>query len=403
MDRTRPFLAVSCAAALICTWSACTSGAADWPQWRGPSRDGISPEVPAKLFSNKPLWRRPMMGKCAAGVAVSAGFVVAPDHGDRKDYLRCYTDNGEPVWVHSYDNTAEMEYTPAPRATPLIADGLVYALGAAGHLRCLKLDTGALVWQTNIAEQFAAPLPQYGYCSSPIIVDGNLIVNPGAKDASVAALDPKTGKVIWQTPGAAAAYASFIAATFGGTLQIVGYDSESLGGWLPATGKRLWRLVPPTAGDFNVGTPVDAAGKLLVCTDNNYARLYGFKDGGTIIEKPLAVNQDLAMDMGTPTVADGLAFATGMGLLCMDAGDLKTRWLSNDDTSPRGFSKVIAGNGRAMIFCENGTMLLIAATGDKPEIIGSIKLTGDTWSHPAIAGGRLYVRDERLLYCYDLR
>ncbi|HUU70001.1 MAG TPA: PQQ-binding-like beta-propeller repeat protein [Planctomycetota bacterium] len=379
--------------------------AADWPQWRGPSRDSITGEVPTKMPEKKVLWRRPMAGKCSAGVAVSGGFVIVPDHGDGKDYLRCYrAEKGEPAWTHSWDNDAEMEYTSGPRATPLVHEGMVYALGATGQLCCLKLDTGTVVWQMNLAELFKAEVPQYGYCSSPIIVDGKLIVNPGGKDASVAALDPKTGKTIWQTPGAPAAYASFIVGTFGGVRQIVGYDSESLGGWDPATGKRLWKLVPPTHGDFNVGTPVDVAGKLLVCTENNYTRLHGFSDGGAIIEKPLARNDDLGMDMGTPTVVDGLAFGTGMGLVCMDANDgLKTLWASNEDDSPRGFSHIIAGNGHALIFCENGTMHLLAVDRRQPKILGSVRMTGGALSHPALADGRLYIRDDRLLYCYNLR
>ena len=379
--------------------------AADWPQWRGPSRDSITGEVPTKMPEKKVLWRRPMAGKCSAGVAVSGGFVIVPDHGDGKDYLRCYrAEKGEPAWTHSWDNDAEMEYTSGPRATPLVHEGMVYALGATGLLCCLKLDTGTVVWQMNLAELFKAEVPQYGYCSSPIIVDGKLIVNPGGKDASVAALDPKTGKTIWETPGAPAAYASFIVGTFGGVRQIVGYDSESLGGWDPATGKRLWKLVPPTHGDFNVGTPVDVAGKLLVCTENNYTRLHGFSDGGAIIEKPLARNDDLGMDMGTPTVVDGLAFGTGMGLVCMDANDgLKTLWASNEDDSPRGFSHIIAGNGHALIFCENGTMHLLAVDRRQPKILGSVRMTGGALSHPALADGRLYIRDDRLLYCYNLR
>ncbi|HUW33700.1 MAG TPA: PQQ-binding-like beta-propeller repeat protein [Planctomycetota bacterium] len=379
--------------------------AADWPQWRGPTRDSISAEVPTKMPEKKVLWRRPMAGKCSAGVAVSGGFVIVPDHGDGKDYLRCYrAEKGEPAWTHSWDNDAEMEYTSGPRATPLVHEGMVYALGATGLLCCLKLDTGTVVWQMNLAELFKAEVPQYGYCSSPIIIDGKLIVNPGGKDASVAALDPKTGKTIWQTPGAPAAYASFIVGTFGGVRQIVGYDSESLGGWDLGSGKRLWKLVPPTGGDFNVGTPVDVAGKLLVCTENNYTRLYGFSDGGAIIEKPLARNDDLGMDMGTPTVVDGLAFGTGMGLVCMDANDgLKTLWASNEDDSPRGFSHIIAGNGHALIFCENGTMHLLAVGRRQPKILGSVRMTGGAWSHPALADGRLYIRDDRLLYCYNLR
>ena len=380
-----------------------TALAEDWPQWRGPKRDGSCGEVPAKMLEAKPLWRRPMTGKCASGIAVAAGRLVVLDYGSGKDFVRSYSaDKGETAWTHSYDNAVEMQYTAMPRATPLIADGLVYTLSATGLLYCLKLDSGQVVWHADIAKVFGAKVPEYGYCASPIIVDGKLIIAPGGPEAAIVALDPKTGMPAWKTPGSRAAYASFIAATFGGVKQIVNYAVDSLGGWDPATGKRLWKLVPPVNGDFNVGTPLAVDGKLVVSTENNRTRLYGFSDGGAIIDKPLAVNEDLFMDMGTPTAIGGLIFGTGSGLVCIDAKDLKTCWISDEDASPRGFSKIIAGNGHIMIFCENGTMFLAAADRAKPRIIGSVSLSKDTWSHPAISNGRLYVRDDKLLYCYAI-
>src|SRR5207244_7778620 len=122
----------------------------------------------------------------------------------------------------------------------------------------------------NILREFGAELVRWGMSASPLIVDGKLIVNPGAKKAAIVALDPADGKLVWQAPGKPAAYASFIAGRFGGIEQIVGYDAISLGGWDPATGRRLWFLFPPERGDFNVPTPVDLGGKLLLATENNH-------------------------------------------------------------------------------------------------------------------------------------
>src|SRR4051812_36195729 len=133
-------------------------------------------------------------------------------------------------------------------------------------------------------------------CSSPLIADGKLIVNPGAKDASLAALEPRTGKGIWKTPGKPASYGSLLAATFGGRLQVVGFDADSLGGWDVADGKRLWQLLPEKSTTFNVPTPMQVGERLLVAVENNGTALYHFKNQGVIDPKPVAEFEDLAPD-----------------------------------------------------------------------------------------------------------
>ena len=392
--------------ATLCVVLTCATlaDAADWPQWLGPDANASSTELPAHMPAKKIIWRRPLMGKCHAGLAVAGGRLIVPDFGNQKDFFRCYeVETGKPLWDHSYPNAAEIEYTSAPRATPLIADGLVYTLGAAGDLHCLSLDSGEIVWQMNFPRRFEAHIPEYGYSSAPVIAGGKLIVKPGGPGASIAALDPKTGSEVWKTPGAQAAYAGFLVGTFGGVEQVVTYDVESLGGWELASGKRLWKITPKNAGDYNVCTPVDTGGKVLVSSENNGTILYGFEQGGKIIPQPLATNDDLALDMATPAIAGPYAFGTHSGLICIGLENgLETLWIDDEHESTWRFSNIITGNGRLLFVTEDGKMFLAAPTAQGANILGSMDLCKDTWSHPAIADGRLYIRDDRYLYCYKI-
>jgi len=382
------------------------AGAADWPQWRGMQRDGVSNEVPQQLPAKHLLWRRALAGATHAGIAVSGGYVVVPDHGEDKDTIRCFTaDKGDVVWTYAYDcKNADMGYGAGPRATPLIVGGKVYTLSAMGDLYCFDLAKGTVHWQRNLATEFMATVPAWGYCSSPLIVDGKLIVNPGAETASLAVLDPATGKTLWQTPGKPAAYGSFIAGSFGGHQQLIGYDAESIGGWEIATGKRLWTLAPENAGDYFVGTPLNVNGKLLIASDTNAARLYDFTPDGLIVPKPVATSPDLAPDMASPVALDGLVYGASGSLYCLDpAAGLKTAWSSGDEAALADFATIIAGNHRLLVVTEKGICLLLSAQGKKCEILGRLELCRQTLSHPALANGALYVRDDKWLYCYAMK
>jgi outer membrane protein assembly factor BamB len=192
------------------------------------------------------------------------------------------------MWQLAYAAPGDMPYTNSPRATPVVHDGMVYLLGAFGHLHCVRADSGKLIWKKDLMKDFGATLPTWGMTATPLIVDETLIVNPGAKDASLAALDRHTGAIVWKAPGAASAYASFLVTDFRGQRQIVGYDAESLGGWNAATGERVWRVVPEKEGDYNVPTPIAIQDRLFVSTENNSSRLYGFTGKGypTYIRRP---------------------------------------------------------------------------------------------------------------------
>ncbi|NQT88675.1 PQQ-binding-like beta-propeller repeat protein [bacterium] len=379
-----------------------------WADWRGPNRNGHSPNVPATLPETKQyLWVQRLTGLGLSGVCAAADHVVVADKskGKTDDIFRCLdADTGTQLWTLQYPAPGEMDYSNSPRAMPLIQEGRVFLLGAFGHLHCLEVDTGRLVWQRHLVADFGAELVQWGHCGTPLLLDGKLIVSPGAKDAAIVALDPATGKLLWKAAGRQPGYASFVAGTFGGAPQIVGYDTNSLGGWDPATGKRLWELFPKEEGDFNVPTPIALNGKLLVSTENNGTRIYGFDARGRILPTPVAENADLAPDTTTPVVIDGKVIGCWEKLYCLDAANgLKTLWEAEDVKAYDNYVSIIAGNGRVLIVTTPGEVLLVRAAGKRYELLSRLTLfakdAAEVWAFPALVRGRLYLRTQNALYC----
>lgn len=385
-------------------------GDASWPGWRGPNRDGLVARLPARLPERPAAaWSRRLTGRGLAGIAATEKYVIVADRdaADESDLFRCLDAlTGAELWTLRYATPGEIkDYGNSPRATPLIHQGKVYTLGALGDLHCVNLADGRPVWSKHLARDFQAAVPTWGYCSSPLAVDGKLIVNPGADGASLVALDCRSGKEVWRCPGLPAAYASFIAGTFGGVRQIVGYDEKSLGGWDPATGKRLWTLIPPASGDFNVPTPIDAGGKLILASENNGTRLYDFDADGCIKPRPAAVHEDLAPDSSTPVLVRGRLFGCWDSLYCLDArATLEALWTGEDDAFG-DYVSLIASPERVLVTTSRGELLLIDAASGQPEIVSRLRVfaeDSEVYSHPALVGARIYLRDMSKIVCLSL-
>ncbi len=383
-----------------------------WCDWRGPGRDAISMHVPEKLDA-KPrfAWTVKTTGPGLSGLAVAGGRVILADKSvDKKnDIWRCLdAKTGKEIWTLKYPAEGQMPYTNSPRATPVICEGKVYLLGAFGDLHCVEFGTGKVIWKTHLIKDFGAKCPKWGMTATPLIVDDKLIVNPGAKKASVVALDRLTGKVIWKTPGQPAAYAPFVLANMRGRRHIIGYDATSLGGWNIDSGKRIWTVTPPEKDDFNVPTPIAVNDRLLVATENNSTRLYDFLYPSRMIRNRARADfPDLAPDMITPVVHNQLVFGChDSHLYCLDPNTLKLLWKAQDESYYR-FATLIAGNGRVLITTIDGELLLVRADRKKYELISRLQvLTGEeteVWSHPAITEGRLYIRDKSSITCLLLK
>jgi outer membrane protein assembly factor BamB len=350
-----------------------------------------------------------MTAPALAGVAATDRHVIVADRNfdDTGDVFRCldaYT--GKDAWTLRYAATGTLDFGNSPRAMPLITRDRAYLLGAFGHLHCVALDTGKVIWKKNLRDAFGADDKLvWGVCSSPLLVDGRLIVNPGGPEASLVALDPQTGDLVWKTPGGPAAFSSFIVGTFGGHRQLIGYDKTSLGGWDPATGKRLWQLIPPRENDFNVPTAIAYGERLIVATENNGCRLYQFNSEGRIDSTPLAHNRDLGPDTHSPVLVGDRLFGVWNSLHCLNAAkELHEIW-SHDEPDYDSYCSIVATDDRLLVTPTTGELHLVDARADSYRLISRMKvLEGDSgvMSHPALVGKRLYLRGSSLLVCIAL-
>ncbi len=384
-----------------------------WPDWRGPHRNGFSQDVPRRLPSRlRLLWSRVLTGPGMSGLSVAEGCVVVADKSldDSQDIFHCLdADTGRELWRLSYPAAGEMDFTNSPRATPVIWKGRVFLLGAFGHLHCVELHTGRVLWKRHLPTDFHAEVPSWGYSSTPLLVDGKLVVNPGAADASLVALDAATGRLLWKTPGEPAAYASFVLAAPNGRRQIVGYDAVSLGGWDPQTGRRLWKVVPELDGDYNVPTPLVLGNRLLVATENNGTRLYEFDGQGRLRPQPVARSEELVPHTSTPVVCNGLVLGSDGRLVALDLKhNLRLAWSTDEDPFADYLSFVTDGR-RVLVTCQSGRLCLLQPTASGPGRLACVDLfpdvavtDRDVWSHPALVGNRFYVRNSLAVYCFLL-
>lgn len=382
----------------------------DWPDWRGPARDGRVPKLPERLPAEpKVVWKKAAMTGGLAGLTVCEGRLILAerDFADEHDVYRCLNaDTGELLWLAQFPAPGKLDYGQSPRATPVFHAGRVYLLGAFGELRCVNAATGKVLWKRHLPREFKAELPTWGMCSPPLVVDDLLIVNPGSTNASLAALDCATGRTRWTSPGGPAAYAAFICAELGGRRQIVGYDQHSLGGWDARTGTRLWTLVPPAEGDFNVPTPIALDNGLLVATENNGTRLYRFDPAGRIVPQPACTFAGLSPDTTTPVVTGGRVFGVSRGLHCLDLeAALRPIW-QREDAALRDHASLLADAERVLVVTMSGELLLLDARAGQCRIVSRLRLfpdDEDVYAHPALAGSRLYLRGASSVLCVDLQ
>lgn len=357
-----------------------------------------------------PRWRVGLTARGLGGVAATDRQVIVSDRdlADTMDvYLCLAADSGAVLWTVRQPAPGNLDYGNTSRATPVIADGRVYLFGAFGHLLCVELATGNVIWQMDLAAEFGPPqgrLP-WGLCGTPLLVDGKLIVAPGSAAATLAAVDAATGAVLWKSPGGPPSYGSLIVANLGGVRQIVGHDANSLGGWDLASGRRLWRLPPRRANDYNVPTPLVWNGQLIVSTENNGTRLFRFNPQGMIIEAPAAQNMDLTPDTHSPVIVGDLLFGVHKELLCLDLKDgLRTVW-RGQEASFSEHTTIVAGAGRLLIATMEGELLLVAADPVGYRLLGRCQALPDekdAYSHPAFVGPNLYWRGNEAVYAFSL-
>ena len=372
--------------------AAVSDAPASWPQFRGPKRDGRVNWLPSSLPDKlEPVWEIDLPSTGVGGICVGEQQVIigSRDPADRADLFQAFSrESGELLWQALTPAVGQLDYGNSPRATPLIYESLVITFGAFGDLSCIDLETGIQLWHVNFQRDFGAPMPDWGFCGSPIIVDEQLIVQPGASDAALAALDIISGEVLWKVDGAPAVYASLVQ----DGQQVIGLDKLGIAGWSASDGKNLWRITPSVTGDFGVPSVVPTSFGLLLASENNGTRLVKY-DGKVAESEIIGVEKKAAPDSHTPVVIGNSAFVADKRLYCLSLDqELKSRWVINDRAF-RGYTSLIASQERLLALTAGCELLLVDIENGK--ISDRLKLSNRnmrTLSHPALVGSQLYVR-----------
>ena len=397
--------------------------AADWPQWRGPHRDGISSET--GLLKEWPkegpklLWK---IGEAGSGYSTPA--VVAErvyllgNEGLEDESVRAFSaKDGKRLWttrLGKVGNPDQKPSFPGARSTPTVEGELLYALGSDGDLACVETASGKVRWQKNLRSSFGGKPGQWAYSESPLLDGDTLICTPGGSDATLVALNKKTGDVLWkcaQAEGDEAAYASVIAVEVGGVKQYVQLLQKGLVGVEAGTGKPLWRFGKPVSRyGANIPTPIASEGLIYVGsagTGGGAVRLKP-KDGGTEAEQVyFEANFPTAIG-GAVKVGKYLYGTTAQALLCIEFNSGKIQW----DERALGAASLCYADGRLYLHGENGDVALVEASpegyrekgrftpADQPKRAQPME---KAWAFPVVAEGKLLIRDQNSVWCYAVK
>jgi outer membrane protein assembly factor BamB len=397
------------------------AGAADWPQWRGPHRDGISPET--GLLKGWPkdgpklLWQLREIGAGYSTPAVVADrLYVQTNKGVADEFVQAFqVKDGTHIWSTRLGKVGPNQgpQYPGARGTPTVDGDLLYALGSDGDLVCLETATGKPRWHKNLRAEFGGKPGQWAYAESPLIDGDHLICTPGGTDATLVALTKTTGAVVWKCPvpgGDKADYASCISVAAPGGKEYVQFVSKGLVGVDAQTGKFLWRYDQTAKGSpAHIATPIAHDAFVYNATRKGGAALLHIEDkGGTITAKQVYFQKDLPSAIGGAVLVGGHLYGTNArGLVCAEFATGKVKW-----TDPCvGPASVCYADGRLYVHGDNNDeVVLVAASPAAYQEHGRFTLPAQpergktkAWAYPVIANGRLYLRDQGALWSYDIK
>ena len=413
--------------------------AADWPQWQGPDRNAISRETGLRTsFSEdyRPVWTFEDCGVGYSAPAIVGGRVflfgaTRRDDGGYEEFALALDANGKQVWrtvVAEYPEDILLpNWGHGPRGTPAIADGRLYGIGANGDLFALDAASGKPIWQTNLRAKLGGVIMGgrgdaknvWGYSESPLVDGGRVICTPGGAQGSVAAMHAATGNVVWQSSGLTdpASYTSVTPANFGKVRQYVALTSKRLAGIRATDGEVLWQVEVPLNEVAIIPTPVVAQNEVYITADygSGCSLVSVSANNGQFKAEIVYSNKVMANHHGGVVLLDGHIYGwTGNTnsrgrWICQNLKTGEEVW-AEEKAAKAG--AVVAADG--YLYCytqDDGELVCVKASPEGwketgrftiPRRTAMQSLLGKVWAHPVISGGRLYLRDQNLLFCYDL-
>jgi len=402
-----------------------------WPSLRGPSFDGhASGEKVVDAFPPQGppvLWTRPL-GAGYSGFAADGRRVFTQYQTLGGQYLLCLdAETGDTVWEHRYEGPYDPAgLYPGPRATPTLGEGRVYFSGPSGLVGCLDVDTGRPVWSLNVFERFGTEPVEFGYSCAPTLADGKVLLPVGAPGASVVALDPATGNILWQSGDDAASHVPILPVTFRDRRLGIAYLRNVLAAFDLATDELVWRKPLSSGYDEHaawpiysepylwISAPFQAGSELLELTDESP----GYR---TVWKSRLMSN-----DVCSSVLADGHLYGFDIrdaqakphrpsrgSFRCLEFLTARERWSNGvpderrriDDApipgGPIGQATALVADGKLLLFNELGELILARATPERYEELGRVRVLGGEigWTQPTLCRGRLFVRNHSRAAC----
>ena len=383
----------------------------DWPQWHGPDRTNLSKETGLlKQWPSggpKVLWTTRGIGNGYGSLAMRGDRVyVQGANGGQSVVYALNRANGQQIWNAPIGRAQDQDRGGGPRGTPTLDGENLYVLTEDGDLACIRDKDAHVVWKRNILRDFGGRNPYWLISESPLIDGNKVIVTPGGRGACIVALDKTSGKEIWRSSDLSdgAGYASCIVADIQGVRTIMNLTADAGVGVRATDGKLMWRYEKAANGTANCTTPVYHDNKVF------YTSAYGTgcgllrlsKEGGALRADEVYFNRDMKNHHGgVVLVGEQLYGSSDAILTCMDMADGKVRWRD------RGVGKgsLTYADGMLYMLGEGNTVGLIEATPEGYREKGRFGIEDQglpSWAHPVVCGGRLYIRNQGILNCYDI-
>lgn len=393
----------------------------DWPQWRGPARDGTapagSPAITALPKELKPVWKLSIGGGFSSPV-LAGGKLAFLDEQDGKEVAHLIdAGSGKEIWQVAYANVFQDEWGAGPRSTPLMDGDRLYVQSCDGEFRCLNLGDGKTIWGTSFEKDFGVKFlgskANEGTASRRGnngcgVIDGNRIVLPvgNTSGASLVCFDKLNGKVLWKTGSDEAGYSSARIATLAGVKQMVAFTADALLGADLETGKILWRVPFKTDAKRHACSPVIVDDTVIVNSQTiGLVATRISQDSGGLKASEAWANKPLKINLATPVLSGHYLYSQGVSpnYVCADASSGEVKWSQPGFTGGKeAYCSTILVGKNLLVLTYDGQLLLVAADPAKYTELGRLQVCGKTWSFPAYADGKLFVRGTRELVCVDL-
>jgi outer membrane protein assembly factor BamB len=397
---------VVCCLASLCALAA----AADWPQWRGPNRDGISKETGLLQAwpgsGPKMVWKAQGLGEGYSSFAVVGNRLYTQgQQGNQEFILAIEVATGKQVWKTPTGKRGDNDKGNGPRGTPTIDGNRLYAVAADGTLGCLEADSGKVVWTADFTKTFGGRNPRWLYSESPLIEGAHVIVVPGGPGAAIVALDKSTGAAVWKTQSDAAGYSSVVPFDSGAVRGLTVLTAQGAVGVNAKNGELLWRYEKVANRVANIATPIVSQGHVFVSTDygTGCALLKLTPDGGSVKATEVYFNREMRNHYTTSVlIGDTLYGFSSSILTAMNFLTGEVKW--RDRSVGKG--NCIFADQRLYCMGEEGTVGLIEPSPAAYKEISRFHIPSGaypTWTPPVVANGRLYLREQDNLYAFDIK